>query len=138
MKNHRESMMHLGRRLGFLLLIITALLILAACGSAKRNSLPLVNNPTLNTPTSTLTSSPIPNLSPLQLLSQRAQHHPPAHLNPQLHPTPIRQNLLLSPGLLSKILLLFKPLTRISRAGLKSRRPESTTRCCLGRIMSIT
>ena len=53
-------MMHLGRRLGFLLLIITALLILAACGSAKRNSLPLVNNPTLNTPTSTLTSSPIP------------------------------------------------------------------------------
>ena len=60
MKNHCEGMMHLGRRLGFLLLIITALLILAACGSAKRNSLPLVNNPTQSTPTSTPTTSPTP------------------------------------------------------------------------------
>ena len=52
--------MHLGRRLGFLLLTITALLILSACGSAQRSSLPLVNNPTLITPTSTPTSAPTP------------------------------------------------------------------------------
>ena len=52
--------MHLARRLGFLLLTITALLILSACGSAQRNSQPLVKNPTQSTPTSTPTSAPTP------------------------------------------------------------------------------
>jgi len=60
MKNHSPSVISLEKHLGILMAIILAGLFLAACGSARRSSKPVVNTPLGSTQTQTPTISPTP------------------------------------------------------------------------------